>query len=183
MLVIRDGADQAESAMNRRNILSIWALMAFGVSLTTGSVVGQPAASDKDRLVGSWTLFSLTAGEGASQTLPYGSNPKGTMMVDANGHFSLTVLRSDLPKFASNNRMTGTSEQNKAQGSISYFGTYAIDEATHVITVNIDGSTFPNFAGSAQKRIASFNGDELTYVVPAPSGGGATAKIMFKRVK
>ena len=29
---------------------------------------------------------------------------------------------------------------------IAYFGTYSIDEATHVLTVNIEGSTFPRAA-------------------------------------
>jgi hypothetical protein len=36
-------------------------------------MVGQTA---KERLVGSWTLVSLTAGEGADQSLPYGPNPR-----------------------------------------------------------------------------------------------------------
>src|SRR5262249_52921942 len=37
------------------------------------------------------------------------------------------AVRSDLPKFASNNRDMGTPEENKAvvQGSITYFGTYS----------------------------------------------------------
>src|ERR1700737_3978308 len=98
----------------------------------TGGTVGQPTKTDKERLVGSWVLVSLISGEGAEPTLPYGPNPKGTMMVDANGRFSITVLRSDLPKFASNNRMTGTADENSAivHGSIAYFGTYTIDEAT-----------------------------------------------------
>jgi hypothetical protein len=109
----------------------------------SGSTVGQSMKSDKELLVGSWTLISLTVGEGANQTLPYGPNPKGTMMVDANGRFSITVVRSDVPKVASNNRMTATPDENKAivQGSIAYFGTYSIDEGTHVITVNVEGST------------------------------------------
>src|SRR6516165_7007227 len=79
-------------------------------------VVGQTA---KERLVGSWTLVSLTAGEGADQTLPYGPNPKGSMMVDANGRFMITVVQSDLPNFASNNRMRGTPDENNSvvQGS------------------------------------------------------------------
>ena len=141
----------------------------------TGSALGQSAKSDKDQLVGSWTLLSLTAGEGANQTLPYGPNPKGTMMVDANGRFSITVLRSDLPKFASNNRMTGTPDENKAmvQGGIAYFGTYTIDEATHVITVKIEGSAFPSFDGGTQTRTLSFSGDQVTYLNPTPSMGGA----------
>src|SRR4051812_33471626 len=101
----------------------------------------------EEQLVGSWTLVSLTVGEGADQAFPYGPNPKGTMMVDPNGRLSITVLRGDLPKFASGNRMTGTPDENTAvtRGCISYFGTCRIDEATGVITVHVEGSTFPNF--------------------------------------
>ena len=112
------------------------------------------------------------------------SDPKGTMMVDANGRFSITV-RSDLPKFASNNRMTGTPEENKAivQGAIAYFGTYTIDERTHVLTVHVEGSTFPTFDGGTQTRILSFNGDdEVTYFNPTPSMGG-TAKVTYRRAR
>ena len=83
--------------MNGRRVRSISAITIVGMALMTGSTVGQPTKSDKERLVGSWVLVSLTSGEGASQSLPYGPNPKGTMMVDANGRFSITVLRSDLP--------------------------------------------------------------------------------------
>jgi hypothetical protein len=53
--------------------------------MMTSVTVGQSANNDKERFIGSWTLVSLTSGEGANQTLPYGPNPKGTMMVDANG--------------------------------------------------------------------------------------------------
>lgn len=146
-----------------------------------GETVAQSGKSDKERLVGSWILVSLTSGDGTQQ--PYGPNPKGTMMVDANGHFSITVVRSDLPRFASNNRMTGTAAENTAivQGCIAYFGTYSIDEATHVITVNVEGSTFPNFDGGTQTRILSFDGDEVTYLNPTPSMGGGTAKVTYRR--
>jgi hypothetical protein len=117
--------------------------------------------------------------------MPYGPNPKGTMMVDAKGRFSITVVRSDLPKFASGNRMTGTPDENKAvvQGCIAYFGTYSIDEATHVLTVNVEGSTFPNFEAGTQTRILSFNGDdEVTYFNPTPSMGGS-AKVAYRRAR
>ncbi len=145
-------------------------------------MVGQTA---KERLVGSWTLVSLTAGEGADQSLPYGPNPRGSTMVDANGRFMITVVRSDLPNFASNNRMRGTPDENNSvvQGSIAYYGTYTIDEATRVITVNVEGSTFPNFIGGTQTRILSFDGDEVTYLNPTPSHGGAPAKVTYRRAK
>ena len=150
-----------------------------------GNAVRQPPKSDNERLVGSWILTSLTSGEGAGRSLPYGPDPKGTMMVDANGRFSITVLRSDLPKFASNNRMTGTPEENDAivRGVIAYFGSYTLDESTHVLTVHVEGSTFPNFDGGTQTRILSFSGDdEVTYFNPTPSMGG-TAKATYRRAK
>ena len=140
--------------------------------------------TDKERLVGTWILESLTRGEGAGQTEPYGPNPIGTMMVDAGGRFSIIVVRSDMPRFASDNRMTGTAGENAAvvQACVAYFGTYAIDEATHVITVNVEGSTFPNFIGGTQTRVLSFNGDdEMTYHNPTPSMGGGTAKVTYRR--
>ena len=148
--------------------------------------IGQAAKTDKDRLVGSWTEVSITAGGGGSQAQPFGPTPNGMLMVDAGGHLSLTTLRSDLPKFQSNNRITGTADENKAivQGSIAYFGTYVIDEATHEITITIKGSTFPNFDGTIQKRLLSFRGDdEFTFTVPNPSGGGPTTTVVFRRTK
>jgi Lipocalin-like domain len=149
-------------------------------------MAGSSAKTAKERLVGSWRLASLTVGEGDDQILPYGPSPKGFMMVDANGRFMITVVRSDLPNFAANNRMRGTPDENNSivQGSIAYYGTYTIDEATRVITVQVEGSTFPNFTGGTQTRILSFNGDdEVTYLNPTPSHGGAPAKVTYRRAK
>ncbi len=117
--------------------------------------------------------------------MPYGRSPIGSLMVGANNRFMIIVLRSDLPIFASNNRMTGTPDENKAvmQGMIANFGSCAIDEATAVLTVKIEGCSFPNFSGGTQTRILSFAGDDMMYVNPTPSNGGGAAKVSWKRVK
>jgi Lipocalin-like domain len=61
-------------------------------------------------------------------------------MFDPNGHFSEIITRSDLPKFASNNREAGTPEENKAavQGSIAFFGTYTVDESAKTLTQHVE---------------------------------------------
>jgi hypothetical protein len=52
-----------------------------------------------------------------------------------------------------------------------------------VLTVRVEGSTFPNFDSGTQTRILSFNSDdEVTYFNPTPSMGGS-AKVTYKRVK
>ena len=67
----------------------------------------------------------------------------GLSLPDEAGHFMLILQRATLPRFASDNRMSGTAEENKAvvQGNIAYFGTYAIDEAKGTISLRYDGST------------------------------------------
>jgi hypothetical protein len=112
--------------MARVIVFAVPSLVVFAFLAGAPGAIGQTTKTDKERLVGSWTEVSITAGGGGSQAQPFGPNPNGMMMVDADGHISLTTLRSDLPKFQSNNRITGTADENKAivQGSIAYFGTY-----------------------------------------------------------
>jgi len=59
-------------------------------------------------------------------------------------------LKSDLPKFAANNRQAGTPEENKAvvQGSLAYFGTYSVDEAAKTVTIHIESCSFRIGTGS-----------------------------------
>lgn len=132
--------------------------------------------------LGSWTLASVTV-DGPSKAEPYGRAPKGIMMLGADGHFSVIIAREGVPKFAANNRMSGTDAENKAavQGSLAYFGSYTIDEDAGTISVTIAGSTFPNFEGQTQLRELSFADDALIVTNPTPSGGGGVARQVWKR--
>jgi hypothetical protein len=102
-----------------------------------------------------------------------------------NGRFSVIITRSDVPKFATNSRDAGTSEENKAvvQGSIAYFGTYSVSEADNVIKYHIDGSTYPNWQGTDQERLFKLSGDELTLTNSSTSIGAGTAYAVWKAVK
>jgi len=117
------------------------------------------------------------------KTEPYGANPKGQFIFTVDGFFSTNIIRPDRPKFVSNNRTTGTPEENKTavQGSNGSFGTYEIS-SDGSITLHIVGSTFPNWDGTKQKRLASIKGDEITWTNPTPSIGGNTVT-MLQRAK
>ena len=71
--------------------------------------------------MGTWTLVSITLEQDGKKTDMYGANPQGQLIFDPNGRFTTIFLRSDVPKFASGNRETGTPEENKAavQGGIA----------------------------------------------------------------
>jgi hypothetical protein len=93
-------------------------------------------------------------------------------------------VNSDIPKFASNNRLQGTPEENKAAvaGSIYVFGTYAVNEIDRTAVIHIDAGSYPNWNGYDQKRIVAINGDEVMLTNAVASGGG-TAVATFRRAK
>ena len=70
---------------------------------------------------------------------------KGQYMFTDEGHFSINIVRPGRPKFASNNRATGTPEENKETvvGTISTFGEYMVN-SDGSINLEIVGSSFPN---------------------------------------
>jgi len=64
-------------------------------------------------------------------------------------------MRSDRAKYAVNDRMQGTADENKAAvaGTNSAFGTYTVDPADKSITFVIQASLLPNQEGQKQKRM------------------------------
>jgi hypothetical protein len=160
-------------------VMMTMALLAFGIACATGAAWSQAA---KD-IVGMWTLVSVTVDRDGNKTEPFGPNPQGVLVFDRSGRFSIVVTRAGLPKLASNNRMTGTAEENKAivRGSTAYFGTYTVSEADRMFTVHVEGATFANWVGTDQKRIFTINGDQLRYTNSSRSGGEGTALVIWKR--
>jgi hypothetical protein len=167
--------------MNRRTTLALstMAMLCLGVALP-GAGVAQTA---KD-LVGTWTLVSAeTVRLDASSGPTFGADPKGLLILTSDGRFLYLFSRSDLPKFASDSRATGTPEENKAvvQGSISTYGTYSVTDKS--LAIKVENSTFPNWLGNDQKRtITMMTGDELKWTNPAASAGGV-AELVFRRAR
>jgi hypothetical protein len=170
--------------VNRRSILSFPALILMGLALLPSNAAAQQK-SIKDQIVGTWTLVSTT-GRLADGSPTWGTNPKTLLLFTDNGRFSAHLMRSDRSKFAANSRLKGTPDENKAtvEGTLSYFGTYTISEPDKTITYHIEGSSYPNWNGTDQKRpILSLTADELKYANPAPSGGTAASELLWKRAK
>ena len=142
---------------------------------------GAAAQTSKD-LVGTWMAVSFVADQGGNKVEPFGSNPKGILTFSESGRYTVILLRSDLPKFASNNRVTGTPEENKAvvQGSIAHFGTYSAEGDK--IVFRVEAATYPNWNGAEQIRSFTLTENELRYTIPVGSAGG-TSYLVWKRAK
>ncbi len=155
--------------MNKRAAL---AAMAASLLVVSASVCAQTMKS----VAGTYSVVKVPA---------YGENARGMLTLTPDGKYSISLARATLPKFASNSRVKGTADENKAvvEGSIFHFGTYSIDDGGKSITFHIKTSTFPNWDGTDQKRALKMNGDELTYTVTAPSAGGPPNDVVWKKMK
>ena len=155
------------------------------VSFASRGESNEKTGSLTQRLQGSWTMVSNVLDQGGTKTEPYGADAKGSVILTSNGRVILVITRADVPKFASNNRTTGTAEENKAAvaGSIAYFGTYTVNDADKMLVMHLDGSTYPNWVGTDQKRTLELSGDEMKFINQAPSMGAGTVTVTWKRVK
>jgi hypothetical protein len=157
--------------MNRTTVLA-----AAAVSLALVSWVAPATAQTTKSVAGVYTIHHIDA---------YGPGARGMMILTPDGHYSINLARATLPKFASNSRVKGTDEENKAvvSGSIFHFGTYTVDEGGKFITFNIKASAFPNFDNTTQKRALTVKGDELTYLPTVASGGEKPQPVVWKKMK
>ena len=170
--------------MNRLGTFATTTIALLCLALPGSDAFAQ-GKSLKEQVVGTWTMVSnVNTRPDGSKYEALGPNPRGVFMLDANGHFAITLLGEGRRKFASNNRLESTPDENKSavQGAIAYFGTYTVNEADHTLNFHIERCTFPNWDGTDQKRSVTITGDEMKYTNTAASGGGK-AELGWKRAK
>ena len=157
----------------------------LALALCAGDAVAQKSL--KEQIVGTWefVVAEVTAADG-KKSFPFGETPKGVLIFTPDGRFAQIHVASDVPKFASGNRLTGTAEEYAAinRRSLSVFGTYTIDEEKKTVTYKIVSSTFPNWEGEAQTRtIDKLTVDEFVNTNPNVAGGRGSAANYYKRAK
>jgi hypothetical protein len=166
--------------------MSLPAMLRFTVMTIVGTSVfaGFSAAQTANDLVGAWTLVSdENLRPDGSRVQVMGPDPQGLVIFLADGRYSLQILRATRPKFASNNRMEGTADENKAavQGANPHWGRYSVSESDKTILFKIEHAFFPNWEGTEQKRPFTLTDDRLTWIAAASTGG--SAELVWRRAK
>ena len=161
-----------------------WARLAVGVVVAgllsaPGNALGQ---SLKEQIVGAWRQVSIYTEEGGVRSHPYGDKIVGLVVFDRSGYIISFLSKAELPKFAVNNRLKGTDAEYRTvvQGIIAGFGRYTVYGET--VSIAWEASSFPNRAGTTEKRTYKIVGDEMTAVNPTASSGG-TSYQKWVRVK
>lgn len=149
--------------------------LSLSAALLAGVLATAPArAAPAPQLTGTWALVAADVlHPNGQREHDYGAAPKGLMMIDPQGRYSLQIFKSERPNFASGDRAKGTPAEYEAAvlGGSTHFGTLTVDPAAHVLVFRIEAASFPNQNGTIQRRSYDLSGDELSYrVAPRPNG-------------
>jgi hypothetical protein len=143
------------------------------------------AASAAPTLVGTWTLVAADVQHpDGSRGRDYGADPKGLLVIDGQGHYSLQIFKSEREAFGSGDKAAGSPEEYRGAvlGSSTHFGTVSIDQTAGTLTFHIENASFPNWIGQQQVRKYELNGNELSYRVTARPNGDVPISV-WKRLE
>jgi hypothetical protein len=128
-----------------------------------------------NEFIGCWQLVlsALRLSDGGN-LIPPDPDERGTLIYTADGHMSAHMMRSGRTHFASPNLWQATPEECQAAFStyLAYFGRYEISLPEKMVIHHVDGSLFPNWVGTKQRRSYQFDGDVLTLTAPTAMAGG-----------
>jgi len=151
------------------------------------TLMGAEAAPDAQSLQGTWSMDSAYEIQAnGTRTTNYGEHPRGLMIVDRAGRYSIQIFRRDRPLFKSGDKTRGTPDEYRASvlGSSTHFGRVSIDPAKRQLLFDVESASFPNWEGKRQVRDYVYRDGLLTYSVPASaSGNGTVAYSVWRKTK
>jgi hypothetical protein len=126
----------------------------------------------KDQIVGTWKLQSIYNEDKSGKRHLYGDKPLGILVFDGAGNVVQYLSKPDVPKFAKANRLAGTDQEYRVamQSIIAGYGSYTVDGDT--VSIRWVASSYPNRAGTTEKRTYKVAGDQLNSRNPTAASGG-----------
>ena len=168
----------------RRIIYRLAAVACVLPGVALSSSAGAADTRGDVSLAGTWTLVAADVQHpDGSRSHDYGDAPKGLLMIDGAGRYSLQILRGDRPRFADPAKAKASAQEYKAavMGSSTHYGTLAVESDQHQLVFHIEGASFPNWEGQVQTRTFELHGDTLSYRVP-PRPNGDVPISVWRRV-
>lgn len=145
--------------------------------------------TESDKFIGAWRLVSagFQSEDGSVAQSPYGPEPEGILMYDAQGSMSAQLANKNRSAFAVADRMAGTPGEIKAafESYQAYYGHYKIDEREQMVTHTVTQALLPNWVGTEQRRYYKFKDGRLILRTPPMTIGGqsVTGELVWEKIK
>jgi hypothetical protein len=163
--------------MNKRTFL-----LATATTLAAGTAAAQYGNPKMQDLAGAWMVTSvvLTKADGSKDEV-FGKDMLGTVLLTGDGHYSVVLMRADLPKIKVPRPEASAEDSMKiVHGSLAYTGSFKVDGDS--LSMLVKTSTYPAWVGQTQKRKFTLKGDQLQWVGVTPVQG-ASVLLTAKRAK
>jgi hypothetical protein len=137
--------------------------------------MGKTPAENSVSITGAWKLVSFEIRKDNGEVIyPFGIDARGSIIYTEPDRFSVQLMRTDRPRFASGDQMKGTIEEIEAnyEGCISYYGSFVCDHEGGFVVHHVEGSLFPNWEGQGLKRYYELSGNRLKLTTPPTLWGG-----------
>ena len=135
-------------------------------------------------IVATWKLLSFTMTTDDGQiTHPYGENPSGYYLFNADGHCAAILGRPDRPRLGTTDLSAGIEEQKAAaaQDFTAYAGRY--EYLGEKLVTHVEVSLFPDWIGGDQEREADLKGNRLILGARTTRNGvPGKARLVWERV-
>lgn len=145
----------------------------------------QPVTSIKEQIVGTWRLESIyeedTGGEDIAQ---FGISPKGLFMADQQGNFSFQLMSANGRRYkAGSGSATGMTNAAHIIEAMTYFGSYAVAEQNHKLTLHVAYCLFRSCDRTERTAELRIHGDTMELVSAAESSptGANYSFMIWKR--
>jgi hypothetical protein len=154
-----------EEGIEMKGLLTSSANSGIGaLALMAGVAISGPVrAADSDALIGNWKIVSWQVVVGNETQNPFGSHPKGYLILTREGR-AMAINTAD-------NRKAGPSDAERAalhKSMLAYSGKYRIEGDDFITTVDVSWNEIWN--GTEQRRHYRIEGDRLLIEsAPAPS--------------
>jgi hypothetical protein len=162
--------------------LAVMACLLPGLAWSSGAKMADTRGSAL--LAGTWTLVAADVlHPDGSRAHDYGEAPKGLLLIDRAGRYSLQIFRADRPHFVHPAKAKASAQEYRAavMGSSTHYGTVAIKPDRHQLVFHIEAASFPNWEGQQQTRAFELHGDTLSYRVP-PRPNGDVPVSVWRRI-
>ena len=150
---------------------------------------GAHSMMEADKFIGAWRLVSaeFRTGDGELADSPYGPEPQGILMYDAQGVMSAQLAQKGRTPFAIADRMKGSPQEVKAafESYQAYWGRYKIDERERVVIHYVTQALLPNWVATEQRRHYKFQDGKLFLRTPPLAIGGrrVTGVLIWEKIK
>src|SRR5215469_17544278 len=139
-----------------------------------------------ERFIGTWRLVSFeTRTDDGTVSYPYGPDARGYILYGADGFMAVVIQSGKRERFAHNDYRSGTPEELGAAGErfISYSGPFEV-VGDDMVLHHVEVSFFPNWIGTAQRRLFHFDGNRLTLSTRSMQVAGRvlTSHLLWERV-